>query len=55
MRNISYFGLCLAAVFYAAVGVFGLCFFLSAQPDMQSSTDGYGVFRVALQSEALRP
>jgi hypothetical protein len=30
--------------------VLGVCF-LSTQPSMQSATDGYGVFRVAIQSE----
>jgi hypothetical protein len=50
MRNFSFFGICASAVLYAAIGVIGVCF-LSTQPSMQSVTDGYGVFRVAIQSE----
>ena len=50
MRNSSFFGICVGAVLYAAIGVIGLCL-LSAQPNLQSATDGYGVFRVAIQSQ----
>jgi hypothetical protein len=48
MRNLS-FGICAGAALYAAIGVIGVCF-LSTQPSMQSATDGYGIFRVAMQS-----
>jgi len=50
MRNSSFFGICVGAVLYAAIGVIGLCL-LSTQPNLQSATDGYGVFRVAIQSQ----
>jgi|HubBroStandDraft_4_1064222.scaffolds.fasta_scaffold622562_2 hypothetical protein len=50
MPKLSYFGICVGAALYAAIGVIGFCF-LSTQPSMESATDGYGVFRVAMQSE----
>jgi hypothetical protein len=49
MPNLSYFGICLGAALYAAIGVIGFCF-LTTQQNMPSATDGYGVFRVAVQS-----
>ena len=49
MRGVTPLGLWTSAGLYIAIGVIGVVWF-SGQPQSASSTDGYGVIRVAAQS-----
>ena len=48
MNNLVHFGFWTCAVVYTAIGVVGI-FLLSAQPNLASATDGYGLIRVHAQ------
>jgi hypothetical protein len=54
MRGISDFGLWICAGLYLSIGIFGV-FFLGMQPNPATSSastaDGYGIVRVAVQTQ----